>query len=220
MNAPAALIGAVCGAVLSPYLARLSVSAADRSDGRWWRPAPVNAGRVLATTAIAVTLSVLAAAGAGLSAALPALLFLAAVQTPLVVIDYETKRLPDRLVGAAGAGGLLLLGLAAATQRDWSSLLRTLGAGLLVFAIFFAVVMVSPKSFGFGDVKLLGVLAGMLGWFGWLEVYYGVFAGFVLGSIVGVGQLVTRRGTMKSLIPFGPSLIFGAFVVTGLHRLL
>ncbi|SDJ25932.1 leader peptidase (prepilin peptidase) / N-methyltransferase [Frankineae bacterium MT45] len=220
MIAAATVVAAICGGALSPYLARLTVSVPDREDHRWWRPAAVGGRRYLATAAVAVALTALAGAGAALTALFPALIFLALVHTPLVVIDFETKRLPNRLVFPAAIGGALLFGLAALVDGDSSALLRTFEAAALVYAIFFAVIMISPRSFGFGDVKLLGVLAGMLGWFGWREVYYGVLAGFLLGSVVALGRLLTRRATMKSTIPLGPSLIFGAFLVTGLHRVL
>ena len=50
-----------------------------------------------------------------------------------------------------------------------------------------ALNLAAPRSFGFGDVKLGGVLGGYLGWFGWSYVYYGVFAGFLLGAVLAVG---------------------------------
>ncbi len=62
-------------------------------------------------------------------------------------------------------------------------------------------------AFGQGDVKLLvsvGLLAGPL------RMFSGVVYGALLAGVVIVLLLVARRITLKSYIPFGPFLIFGA----------
>ena len=35
-------------------------------------------------------------------------------------------------------------------------------------------------------MRLGGIVGGYLGWFGWAYVYYGIFAGFLLGAVVSV----------------------------------
>ena len=40
---------------------------------------------------------------------------------PLVVIDFEHHRLPDRLVATSAVGGAVLLVLAGAIRHDWHS---------------------------------------------------------------------------------------------------
>ena len=82
-----------------------------------------------------------------------------------------------------------------------------------VYAVLFALAFASPRSFGMGDVKLGGVLGGYLGWFGWVHVYYGIFAGFLLGALLAIGLLATRRASMKTAVPFGPMLVVGPLVV-------
>ena len=72
---------------------------------------------------------------------------------------------------------------------------------------------ISPRSFGWGDVRLGGVLGAYLGYFSWIAVYYGMFGGFVLGSVVAVVLLVARRATMKTALAFGPMLLLGALIV-------
>jgi leader peptidase (prepilin peptidase)/N-methyltransferase len=103
--------------------------------------------------------------------------------------------------------------LAAAEQDAWPHLLRAVEGGAAVFAVLFLLALISPRSFGLGDVKIGGVLGGYLGWVGWGYVYYGIFAGFLLGALVAVGILISRRGTMKTAIPFGPTLILGPLLV-------
>lgn len=62
-------------------------------------------------------------------------------------------------------------------------------------------------AFGQGDVKLL-VSVGLL--VGPLRLFSGVVYGALLAGLVIVVLLALRRITLKSYIPFGPFLIFGA----------
>jgi leader peptidase (prepilin peptidase)/N-methyltransferase len=162
---------------------------------------------------VGVVLGALAGAAAGWSALSPAFMLLAVVGTPLVVIDYEHHRLPSRLVVPAAAGAAGLLTLAALLHGTWHPWLRAVQGAAAVFAVLFLLAFISPRSFGLGDVKLGGILGAYLGWFGWSEVYYGIFGGFLLGAVLGVLLLVTGRGGMKTAIAFGPMLIVGALAV-------
>lgn len=199
--------------IASPYLARLTLSVPDRDARHWWRGAPAGRQRRAATALVAVALGALAGAAAGWGALLPAFVLLALTCAPLVVIDYERHRLPNRLVFPLAGAGAALLTLAAAEHDAWPHLLRAVEGGAAVFAVLFLLALISPRSFGFGDVKIGGVLGGYLGWAGWGYVYYGIFAGFLLGALVAVGILISRRGTMKTAIPFGPTLILGPLLV-------
>lgn len=216
-----ALLGAVAGAgvcagvciAASPYLARLTLSVPDRDEPAWWRGRPAGRQRLAWTALCAAGLGLLAGAAAGRDALLPAFTALAATTAPLVVIDFEHHRLPNRLVGTAAAAGAILLALAALVRRDWHALLRAGEGAAAVYAVLYLLAFASPRSFGFGDVKLGGVLGGYLGWFGWSYVYYGIFAGFLLGMAVAVALLATRRASRKTALAFGPMLVFGSLIV-------
>lgn len=215
------VIGAAVGAAgclaASPYLARLTLSVPDRDEPTWWRGRLASRCRRAWTALTAGALGALAGAAAGWSALLPAFVALAVTSAPLVVIDFEHHRLPDRLVRTAAVAGAVLLVQAALVRHDWHALLRSGEGAAAVFAVLFLLAFASPRSFGFGDVKLGAVLGGYLGWFGWGYVYYGVFAGFLLGMVVALGLLATRRASLKTALAFGPMLIFGALVVLALH---
>jgi leader peptidase (prepilin peptidase)/N-methyltransferase len=203
------LLGAVAGGaaclVASPLLARLAAGAEA-------------AGRPLTASALVGTvLGVLAGHAAGWSAALPAFVALAMLATPLLLVDARDHRLPDRLVLPAAAGALALLTVAAAVRADWAALLRAVAAAAVVFAIFCIAAVLSPSSLGFGDVKLAGLLALYLGWLSWGHVFYGIFAGFVLGALVAVVMLASRRVSLKSHIALGPALITGALLIAAVH---
>jgi leader peptidase (prepilin peptidase)/N-methyltransferase len=210
--AAAGLAAAVC-VVASPYLARLTLSVPDREERRWWRGRPASRERVAALAGCGLVFGALAGAAARWSALLPALTWLALLTAPLAVIDVELHRLPDRLVFTADAGAAVLLVLAAGVRHHWYPLLRAGEGAAAVFAVLFLLCLASPKAFGYGDVKLGGLLGGYLGWYGWLHVYYGIFAGFALGAVVGLALIAARRAGLKTHLPFGPSMILGALVV-------
>lgn len=212
-DAPAVGVAAALCVAAAPYLARLTVSVPDRENRSWWAGAPAGRGRLWGTAGIAAVLGALAGAAAGWTAVLPAFVALALCAAPLSVIDFEHHRLPNRLVFTAAGCGVALFTLAAAVEQDWGRWLRAAAAAAAVFAVLFLLAFVSPRSFGYGDVKLGSVLGGYLGWFGWVQVYYGIFAGFLLGAVVALTLLATRRASLKTAMAFGPMLVLGTLVV-------
>ncbi len=142
---------------------------------------------------------------------LPALLYAAAVSIALSLIDLDVRRLPDAIVLPSYVVLVVLLGVASLAEGDWWPFVRALLGGAVGFGFYFALAVVHPAGMGFGDVKLAGVLGMLLGWFGWAALAVGGFAGFLLGGVYAVLLVVTRRGSRKSMIPFGPYMIVGAW---------
>lgn len=208
-----AAVGAAVCVVTTPYLAGLTCSVPDRDETAWWRGRAVSRRRLAVTALAGLVLGALAGAAAGWTALLPAFLSLALATTPLVVIDFEHHRLPNRLVVAAAVGAAVFGVLAAAVRDDWHALLHGVEGAAAVYAVLFALAFLAPRAFGYGDVKLGGVLGGYLGWFGWLHVYYGIFGGFLVGAVLGVALMATRRATLKTAMAFGPMLVLGALLV-------
>jgi leader peptidase (prepilin peptidase) / N-methyltransferase len=156
-------------------------------------------------------LFVAVAARFGWSWELPAYLYLAAVAIALGVIDLDVMRLPDRIVLPSYSVALLLLIPAAVAGHSWAAAARALLAAAMLYAIYW-LLAVLPRGMGGGDVKLAPLLGLYLGWLGWSSVAVGAFAGFLLGGVVGVVLMATRLATRKSRIPFGPSMLAGAFL--------
>lgn len=150
------------------------------------------------------------AARIGLTAELPAYLYLAAIGVALWMIDLDVKRLPNAIVLPSYAVALVLLAGAALTSGEWGALLRGLGGMAALYGVFFLLAWVYPPGMGFGDVKLAGVLGLYLGYLGWAEVITGGFLGFLYGGIVGIALMVLSRAGRKSQIPFGPFMLAGA----------
>jgi leader peptidase (prepilin peptidase)/N-methyltransferase len=68
------------------------------------------------------------------------------------------------------------------------------------------------RGMGLGDVKLAGLLGLALGWLGWGPSVLGLFAGFAVGAVVGVGLLASGRVTRRTPIAHGPFLLVGATI--------
>jgi leader peptidase (prepilin peptidase)/N-methyltransferase len=147
-----------------------------------------------------------------LLSALPAFGYFTAVGIALALIDLDCRRLPNAIVllaypvlGAALAGS-------AWWQHDWWPLARAgIGAAALL-AFFGAVVLIHPAGMGLGDVKLSGVIGGVLGYLSWTALALGAFLGFLLGAVVGVAVIASGRGNRKTAVPFGPFMIAGALL--------
>ena len=102
--------------------------------------------------------------------------------------------------------------MASLVEGDWWPFVRALIGMVSGFAFYFLLAFVYPAGMGFGDVKLAGVLGMVLAWFGWAELVVGAFLGFLLGGVVGVLLILARRGSRKSMIPFGPYMLLGTWI--------
>jgi leader peptidase (prepilin peptidase) / N-methyltransferase len=153
----------------------------------------------------------------GWTAALPAWWFLTGVLVVLARVDLAEHRLPDRVLLIGYVGGAGSLTAAALVEGEPGRLARTGLAAVASFAGMLGLALPVAPRLGLGDVKLVGLLGGYLGWFGWVEVVTGLAAGFLLGSMVGIWAVVRRRGGWRTEIAFGPALMLGALAVAARH---
>ena len=144
------------------------------------------------------------------AALLVAAVYLVATGALLSWIDLRTHRLPNRIVFPAYAVAGVLLTTAALAAGEPGRLVRLLAGGAVLWLFYFLLRLVYPPGMGFGDVKLAGVLGMYLGYLGWGHVFAGTFAAFLLGGVWSLGLLATRRGSLKSAIPFGPFMLAGS----------
>lgn len=146
----------------------------------------------------------------GLSAQLPAYLYLAAIGVTLAMIDFDVRRLPDSIVLPSYVVSVLLLMPAGAVTGEWWVATRSLLGMVALWTIYFLLALAYPKGMGFGDVKLAGVLGLYLGWLGWDALLIGGFGAFLIGGLGGGALVVTGRANRSTAIPFGPSMIAAA----------
>jgi leader peptidase (prepilin peptidase)/N-methyltransferase len=142
--------------------------------------------------------------------ALPGYLVFVSALLAVSAIDLERFLVPNRIVYPSLVASLALLGLAGLLERDGDAFVRALvGAGAASGGLF-ALALLYPRGMGMGDVKLALLLGLYLGWLSLGHVLLGLFLGFLLGSVVGIGLLVTGARGRKDHLPFAPFLAAGA----------
>ncbi|HEX6311590.1 MAG TPA: A24 family peptidase [Acidimicrobiia bacterium] len=202
-----AVVGAGAGAALDVVVTRVPAR----------QPVLASAARAELRPARALALAAACAALFGAMAvrfqgswALPAYLVLSAGLVALSLIDLEHYLLPNRIVFPLAGTTVVLLGVAAIGDGEGSgALLRALLGAAAGFVALGALHLASPRSMGFGDVKLAFVLGLGLGWLGWGELALGLFLGFLYGAVVGVALMGLGLRGRKDHVPFGPFLAAG-----------
>lgn len=141
-------------------------------------------------------------------------LFWLAVAVLLLVIfftDMLVLLIPDKLVMILSAlvvvYRLALIYSGIMVPKDF--VLALVGMGVLVLFFFCLWFFTGGRGLGFGDVKLIAPLALLMGW---PDMIVGVFAAFIIGAVVGLGLVVSKKHALKQPLPFGPFLIVGTVV--------
>ena len=148
----------------------------------------------------------------GLTWLLPAALFFVAVTITLTITDLEHKRIPNRILYPSVPVAIVLLGLGALAESRTDDLLRGLLGALVYFLGWFAISILTRGGFGMGDVKLAFFLGLYLSFESWGTLIVGAFLAVLIGGVIALALLATRRKGRKDQVPFGPSLVAGAWI--------
>lgn len=197
MTLPWIIAAAVAGVLAGPPV-RAGVLA------RYGVAPPALAVEVAAGLALAVT-----AARAASAWQLAGLGWLVLCGVALAFIDAAIRRLPDPLTGAAFAGPLGFLTIAALTGGHPGQLARAGIAAVVLCGFYLVLFIVRPSGMGLGDVKLAAGVGVALGWLGWQAVVTGTFVTFVLAAVYGCALLLLRRASRTSQLPLGPFIVIG-----------
>ncbi len=200
-----AVVVLVAALAVGPWLARVAVRLGAREPTAL--PGPLRTGVM---TGLFAALLAGAAELTGVRPVTAGLAWAAGAAVVLGAADLIGHRLPDRVtVPAYLVCGTALL-VDAAVHGTWLALLRAGVAGAVAAGVAGLGWLVSPEGLGLGDVKLLGLLGLVLGWFGWGVLMAGVFLGLLTGALVSVLLVATRRAGWRTAVPFGPPLLAGA----------
>lgn len=83
--------------------------------------------------------------------------------------------------------------------------------GMIIFSGFFAIQYFISKGrwVGGGDIKL-GLFLGLI--LGWQLTLVSLFLAYVVGALVALVLMATKKKTRKDILPFGPFLIAASFI--------
>jgi leader peptidase (prepilin peptidase) / N-methyltransferase len=159
---------------------------------------PLRAGGAVVAVALAIVCAaVLDPASSAVVGALGCALLVA-----ISVIDFESLRVPNRLV-LPGLAAALVARTALDPSPRWIAGAAVTGGVLLVLALVY------PAGLGMGDVKLAAFLGAWLAWDGLLALVLGSFAAFVPAF----GIIAMRgRAARKVALPFAPFLAIGGVI--------
>lgn len=141
--------------------------------------------------------------------------WLVVVLTAIAVVDLRIWLIPYWMPWLGAALGLVLISAVSVGLGVPGDILYAIGGGVGAFALFFVLWLAAPGKLGFGDVRLALLLGMFLAWLHPLLPIYGLLFGSVLGLVMGLGAVLTRR---DSRFPFGPALALGAMCAIWLHE--
>jgi leader peptidase (prepilin peptidase) / N-methyltransferase len=190
-----------------PFIGRLSVGGRCRSCHA------AIPGRELANDVLCVVAGGLTGGFIGRTAALPAMLCAALILVPVSIVDLRIRKIATRLVYPGALATALLLTIAAAREGEWRRLVVALVCGAAAWAFIWILFIIYPDGMGDGDARLCLMLGMVTGWFGWQTAMVGIMAGFVTGSLVGIGYGIATKKYLKATLPFGPWLGLGAMAI-------
>jgi leader peptidase (prepilin peptidase)/N-methyltransferase len=130
-----------------------------------------------------------------------------AVLIAISFIDLDHQIIPDIL----SLPGIPIFFLAAIfiVRLPWHEALIGLliGGGMLFLIAFVYEFITKREGMGGGDIKLLAMIGGFLGW---KSLIFVVLFSSLAGAVVGITAMVIKKQDMKYAVPFGPFLSLAA----------
>ncbi|WP_300768534.1 A24 family peptidase [uncultured Bifidobacterium sp.] len=143
---------------------------------------------------------------------LPELYVLALASIAIAAIDLDHQLILNVIVYPLAIVTLALLTIASAGTGEWHRLVRALISAVVLAAFYLLLGIIWKGGMGMGDVKLSALLGLVLGWLGIAQLITGAFAAFLIGGVIAVVELAKGRVKLKGGIPFGPSMVAGAWL--------
>jgi len=129
----------------------------------------------------------------------------------LAVIDFKSKILPNKYVLALAATSIVLISVA--SKFNIEVIVRSIYISILIFVAYLAMYFFSKKTFGLGDVKYsfaLSLPATFL--FGINQTINMHVSAFILGGIIALLLLISKKVSKNHAIAFGPFMSVSYFL--------
>ena len=129
------------------------------------------------------------------------------------LIDITTHRLTRSVTMRAAFLGGPLLSIAAIANNHPGKIGVMAISFTATLLTFMTLSFVSKRGIGAGDVRLATVVAMFLGYLGATYVFQGLALSFMLGGVVALLLLISRKANRNTRIAFGPYICIGAMAV-------
>ena len=151
----------------------------------------------------------------GISKELPLYLFFVFILIIISAIDYFHMIIPDSLslailtAGVIGCFAGITSGINLKTRLINSILGVAFGGGMLFIIGYIGTKLLHKDALGGGDVKLLAAIGSIMGW---TKIFPILFVASVIGTLVGITLIISKKIERTGYIPFGPFIALAAFI--------
>lgn len=135
--------------------------------------------------------------------------FFSAILWALMWIDWQTQLLPDHLTLLLLWAGLLVSTASLIVSPASAIIGAIAGYGVLWLVAKIYLVLTQREGMGYGDFKLLAAIGA---WLGWENLPMVILIASLMGMVVGVFLMVTKKHTRLTPIAFGPYLAIAAWL--------
>ncbi len=129
------------------------------------------------------------------------------------LIDITTHRLTRSVTMRAAFVGGPLLSIAAIANNQPGKIGVMALSFTATMLTFMTLSLASRRGIGAGDVRLAAVVAMFLGYLGATYVFQGLALGFIIGGVVALLLLISRKANRNTRIAFGPYICIGVMAV-------
>lgn len=148
----------------------------------------------------------------GLSLGFGILSFYACLFIVVFVTDLEQGVIPNKVIYLGMAAALLFaFFLPQPWLEQWwfEGIANFAFGGGIGFGLLFLLAIISRGGMGWGDVKLAALIGLATGF---PLVLFALIIGAIMGGLIGMFLLATKKKRRKEMIPFGPFLSLAAFI--------
>jgi len=130
-----------------------------------------------------------------------------AVLIVVIYIDIDHQIIPDIITKPGIPIGFIASFFLTSMTMKASVLGIIAGGGSLLSVAWIYRLITKREGMGGGDIKLLAMIGGLIGWKG---VIFTIYTASVAGTIVGLPMILLKNKNFRFKIPFGPFLSMGA----------
>lgn len=129
------------------------------------------------------------------------------------VVDFQAQIIPNRLNLTIFELGLLFafsLGNSNLNIATDAVLGMLIGGGIFLTIAIIGGVIAGKDAMGLGDVKLMGAI-GL--YFGKANIIKISILAFLVGAIISIVLLITKKNRKDGYVPFGPFIVIAAIII-------